>query len=304
MSELKFEHKFLIAYLLIGGLWILSSDWFVQNLISDIGLLTTIQTYQGWFYVLITGVLFYCLLKKHLVKVRFAEKKARESDLLKTAFLQNISHEIRTPMNSIVGFSELLQDNDLEKEQQEKYVDIITNSSERLLHVVNDVLDVSLIETGNLKANVTKFNLDELLSQTKLNHDVSVRENVILQFENTFLSKNYLLLSDMSRLEQVLDNLLSNAIKFTFEGDIVFGCELREDDILFFVKDSGIGINNADIYKIFDRFHRSEVELTKTIGGAGLGLAICKGNVEILGGEIWVESDLGKGSEFYFTIPI
>ena len=301
--KFKFEFKFLIAYLLIGGLWILSSDWFVQNLFTDVDILTTAQTYKGWFYVLITGILFYVLLNKHLIKIRKAEKKARESDFLKTAFLQNISHEIRTPMNAIVGFSDLLQEDNVSREKQEKYLKILANSSDQLLKVVNDVLDVSMIETDNVKVNLTDFSLRELFSQIQSNHTTIAKESVPIKYKNTLFENDYLVYSDKIRIEQVLDNLISNAIKFTFEGAISFGCEIKEDKLLFFVKDSGIGIDSENQEKIFDRFHRAEVETTKTIGGTGLGLAICKGNVDLLGGEIWVDSELGKGSEFYFTIP-
>ena len=303
MSKLKFEYKFLIGYLLIGGLWILSSDWFVQKLISDVDLLTTTQTYKGWFYVLITGILFYVLLKKHLIKIRTAEKLARESEQLKTAFLQNISHEIRTPMNSIVGFSGLLQEDDISEEQQEKYLKILTNSSDQLLDVVNNVLDVSMIETGNIRANLVEFSLNEFLSQVHSNHSAILKEKLSLQLKNTLLKDNYVIYTDRIRIGQVLHNLISNAIKFTFEGTIVFGCEMKEDNLLFFVKDLGIGIDQRNQEKIFDRFYRAEIETSMTIGGTGLGLAICKGNVELLDGKIWVESSLGNGSQFYFTIP-
>ncbi|BAX81170.1 hybrid sensor histidine kinase/response regulator [Labilibaculum antarcticum] len=303
MSKLKFEYKILIAYLLVGGMWISFSDLLVQNIVSDPNYLTQVQTYKGWFYVLVTGILFYLLLKKHLIKIRNAEKKARESDHLKTAFLQNISHEIRTPMNGIVGFAGLLKENDLTQDEKDMYLDIITKSSDQLLNVVNDVLDVSLIDSGNVIINKTQFNLNEFMNQIYSVHGTILSKDISLQLNNTLSGLDYIVFTDKIKLGQIFDNLISNAIKYTPKGLIEFGCEMKEDQLLFFVKDSGIGIAPKYHEKIFDRFHRAEVETTKTIGGAGLGLAICKGNVELLGGEIWVESNLGDGSKFYFTMP-
>ncbi|MUP37784.1 hybrid sensor histidine kinase/response regulator [Labilibaculum euxinus] len=303
MVKVKFEYKILISYLLIGGLWISFSDQLAKKIISDPNYLTEIQTYKGWFYVLVTGILFYFLLKKHLIKIRNAEKKARESDQLKTAFLQNISHEIRTPMNGIVGFAGLLKENDLTKDQKEMYLDIITKSSDQLLNVVNDVLDVSLIDSGNVIINKTQFNLNEFLEQIYSVHSTILRKNISLRLNNTLYSSDHIVFSDSVKLGQILDNLISNAIKYTPKGEVELGCETKENKLLFSVKDSGIGIAPEYHEKIFDRFHRAEIETTKTIGGAGLGLAICRGNVNLLGGDIWVESNLGIGSKFYFTIP-
>jgi signal transduction histidine kinase len=139
MHKTKFEYKFLVLYLIIGGFWILFSDRLLESLISDVKIISQLQTYKGWFYVLVTGVFFYSVLKKHLIKVRKAEEEARESDRLKSAFLQNMSHEIRTPMNGIIGFCDLLQEEDLSEEQRHKYLDIVTKSSNQLLNVVNDI---------------------------------------------------------------------------------------------------------------------------------------------------------------------
>lgn len=303
MVKIKFEYKILISYLLVGGLWVSFSDRLVQSFILDSDYLTKVQTYKGWFYVLVTGVLFYFLLKKHLIKIRNAEKKARESDLLKSAFLQNISHEIRTPMNGIVGFAGLLKENNLTKNQKEMYLNIITKSSDQLLSVVNDVLDVSLIDSGNVIINNTQFHLNEFLDQIYSAHGTILRKDISLQLNNTLSGFAHVVFTDKVKLGQILDNLISNAIKYTPTGLIEFGCEMKEDQLLFFVKDSGIGIAPEYHEKIFDRFHRAEIEITKTIGGVGLGLAICKGNVNLLNGDIWVESNLGIGSKFYFTIP-
>lgn len=304
MRKTKFEYKFLVLYLILGGFWILFSDRLLESLISDVKIISQLQTYKGWFYVLVTGVFFYSVLKKHLIKVRKAEEEARESDRLKSAFLQNMSHEIRTPMNGIIGFCDLLQEEDLSEEQRHKYLDIVTKSSNQLLNVVNDILDVSLIETGNIQANEDQIQLNEFLDHIHKSTRVSLNSNKISvllskELENEELS----IVTDAVKLEQIFTNLLGNAKKFTTEGYIEFGYELRNKEILFFVKDTGIGISEEFLNSVFDRFNRAEIETTKTIGGTGLGLAICKGNVELLGGEIWVESVPNFGSRFYFTIP-
>ncbi|NOU60685.1 ATP-binding protein [Marinifilum caeruleilacunae] len=291
----------MIVYLLVGGAWILFSDRIVQSLISDINVLTAVQTYKGWFYVLITGILFYVYLKKDLIKIRKAQKKAKESESLKSAFLQNMSHEIRTPMNGIIGFVELLRNENLSKEQRERYMDIILKCSDQLLGVVNDVLDLSLIETGNVKLEKESIHLNKLMDELYLSYSESMKEGVSL--EQITKSEELEIVTDAVKLKQLLDNLLSNAGKFTSKGKIEFGFEKQDNALLFFVKDTGVGIKPEQIDKIFNRFERAEIETTKLIGGAGLGLAICKGIVGEMGGKIWVESEFGRGSDFYFNIP-
>ena len=168
MDKVKFEYRIIAAYVIIGGLWILFSDKILNYFISDPDLLTRIQTFKGWFYVIITAILFYLILKSHLVKIRNAEQKAIDSDNLKTAFLQNISHEIRTPMNSIIGFSELLKENNSSENEKAQYLDMIEKGSGQLLNIVNEVLDISLIETGNISVNKQKVNLNNLVEEVYL----------------------------------------------------------------------------------------------------------------------------------------
>lgn len=301
-KKIQFEYKFLIVYLLIGGIWILFSDRIVQSLILDINLLTAIQTYKGWFYVLITGLLFFIYLKKDLIKIRKAEGKAKKSESLKSAFLQNMSHEIRTPMNGIIGFVELLKDENLSKQQRERYMDIVLKCSDQLLGVVNDVLDLSMIETGNIKLEEERVHLNDLMDELYVSYSETISKNISLSLLKEELDKKEIL-TDSVKLKQVLDNLLSNAKKFTSDGKIEFGFEMQNHDLLFFVKDTGAGIHANLLKSIFNRFERADVETTKLIGGAGLGLAICKGIISEMGGKIWVESEYGTGSDFYFKIP-
>jgi signal transduction histidine kinase len=165
MQELKFEYRLIAGYIIIGGLWIIFSDKILNYFIHDPESLTRIQTYKGWFYVLITAGLFYSLLKTHLVKIRTAEQKAISSDMLKTAFLQNMSHEIRTPMNSIVGFSGLIKDKNISDAEKDEYLELIAKSSDQLLNIVNEVLDISMIDTGNISVNKKRIQLNDLMDE-------------------------------------------------------------------------------------------------------------------------------------------
>lgn len=303
MKKFRFEYRFLVIYLIVGGLWIIFSDSALSNLISDIDILTRAQTYKGWFYVMVTAILFFALLKLHLEKLRKAEKDARESDRLKTAFLQNISHEIRTPMNGIVGFSQLLNTEDLSEEQRKEYTSIITKSSDRLLSVLNDVIDISLIETGKIKAKSDVFELNELMSELYEIFKPQVNEGINLRLSTGIEPGKSLITADRVKISQILYNLLNNAMKFTDRGTIHFGYGLKNNKLEFFVSDTGIGIDPGLHTVIFERFNKEDRSNKKMYEGIGLGLAICKGNLGILGGEIWLESEPGKGSTFYFNLP-
>ncbi len=303
MKKIRFEYRFTAIYLFLGFLWILFSDSILGSLITDHDTLTRIQTYKGWFYVFVTALLFFFYLRKHLVKLRNAEKKAVESDKLKTVFIQNISHEIRTPMNGIIGFATLLDDESLEDDLKKQYLEIITNSSNRLLEVVNEMLDISLIETGNLKIQKDIVDLNALLQDSFLQIKPSVNPQIDLSYTKDLPDDQSFVETDNARVSQVLINLLRNAAKFTEIGHIRFGYSVKNNELEFYVEDTGIGIP-ADFHdKIFERFHKAEAEVPRFYEGVGLGLSICKGNLKLLNGRIWVESEKNKGSVFRFTIP-
>ncbi len=303
MPKVKFEYRIIIAYLIIGGLWIIFSDKILQNLFSDINMLTKVQTYKGWFYVGITGWLFYLLLKSHLKKLRQAEYDARESDRLKTAFLQNISHEIRTPMNGILGFAQLLNSENLTSEKRKEYTDIINNSAKRLLSIVSDILEISQIESGKTKICESSFDLNDLLSEVFENTRSQVNSKISYCYSFALSSPESIITTDYEKLKKILYNLIDNAIKFTDNGKIEFGYKLKNDNIEFFINDTGIGIEPANQKLVFDRFRKSDFNNNKMNDGVGLGLTICKEFLKALGGNIWLESTPGTGSTFYFTIP-
>lgn len=303
MQKIKFEYKFTAIYILIGGLWIIFSDSMLASLIKDPEHLTTFQTYKGWFYVIITSVLFLIILRKHLKQQRRAEMRAKESDSLKTAFLRNISHEIRTPMNSIIGFSALLNEDNILETKKAEYLRIINNSSNQLLSIVNEILDISLIETGNLNVIEKKVSLNRMIDETYEYFRPLMKSSIEFMFHKALDDEHSIVLTDEIKVRKVLSNMINNALKFTDRGHILFGYSLVNREIKFFVEDTGIGIPQKFIPNLFDRFQKAEINPGKFYEGLGLGLSICKGNIELLNGKIWVESEPGKGSRFYFTIP-
>lgn len=230
--------------------------------------------------------------------------KAEESDNLKSAFLANISHEIRTPMNAIVGFSEFLLQPGASKKERDRYIDIIRASSQQLLSVISDIVDISKIEAGQISVesrlvDINKLMNELLLTYKKLIGDKNLKLHLFTDRPDSLLQ----IQTDGNRIRQIFCNLLNNAMKFTKEGKIEFGYTTKENFIEFYVKDSGIGIAPKDQSFVFKRFTQAKATEGKLIGGNGLGLSISKALVEKLGGTIHLDSELGIGSSFVFTIP-
>jgi len=237
-----------------------------------------------------------------------AKEKAEESDRLKSAFLANMSHEIRTPMNAIVGFSGMLSDPDTTEEERVEYSGIIQSRSDDLMHIINDILEISRIESGNASIITQEVNLNKLLHEIDLvtNQKMKRARKSQLQLicEMPESEKEFIFLSDPYVIKQVFFNLLDNAIKYTETGSIRFGFHTpTEGMITFFVRDTGIGISSESQKIIFEHFRQAEIQDPHKYGGSGLGLSICKGSLALLSGEIWVESELEKGSTFFFRLP-
>jgi len=243
-----------------------------------------------------------------------AKEKAEESDRLKSAFLSNMSHEIRTPMNGILGFTELLKEPLLTGEQQQEYISIIEKSGARLLNIINDIVSISKIESGQMELSISETNVNELIEYIfdffKPEADY---KKLHLSYKNALPEIEVMIKTDSEKVTAILTNLVNNAIKFTYEGSIEFGYEKKGNWLEFFVKDTGIGIPHAQKELIFERFRQGSESLTRNYEGAGLGLSISKAYVEMIGGKIWIESDSDKpissgsgvnnGSTFHFTIP-
>jgi signal transduction histidine kinase/CheY-like chemotaxis protein len=255
-------------------------------------------------------------VEKRTKEIMGALIKAEESDRLKSAFLANMSHEIRTPMNGILGFAELLKEPQLTSEEQQDFIKIIGISGARMLNTINNIVDVSKLESGLMKVDIKEANINEKIESVYKFFKPEV-ENKGLQFlfKNGLKSKEAIIKTDNEKVYGLLTNLIKNAIKFTDEGSIEFGYVLKSDgepgsteqsrsaELEFFVKDSGVGIPENQKELIFERFRKGIESSDRKYEGSGLGLSICKSYVEMLGGKIWVESEEGKGSVFYFTIP-
>lgn len=233
-----------------------------------------------------------------------AKEKAEESERLKSAFLANMSHEIRTPMNGILGFAELLNEPTLSIDEQQEFIQTIQISGSRMLNTINNIVDVSKIESGLMNVDISETNINEKTEFIYKFFKPEVEgKGLRFTYKNSLTYKEANIKSDNEKVYGILTNLIKNAIKFTSEGSIEFGYEKKGEYLEFYVKDTGIGISENLKEKIFERFRQGSETYNRGYEGSGLGLSISKSYVEMLGGEIWVESELGIGSTFYFTIP-
>lgn len=239
--------------------------------------------------------------EQELVK---AKETAEASDQLKTAFMNNISHEVRTPLNGILGFSQIIADPDFPPPEKEKYVKMLHHSGERLLNTVTNFMDISLLASGNQKIYNKEIVLEHLVDEVVVKfREVCHAKQLTLILKKPQPIADYIITTDGELLGKILYQLIDNAIKFTSHGQITVGFEKKEDECHFFVKDSGIGISEEYQNKIFGNFDQVDSASTRKFQGTGIGLSIAKGLTELLGGELWLVSERGKGSTFYFSIP-
>ncbi len=256
---------------------------------------------------LLSRSILYAIERKQLyLDLQKAKFKAEEADMLKSVFLANMSHDLRTPMNSIIGFSELLKSVSDESERSE-YVDIIVKNGELLLNLLNDIIDISKIEGGQLDIHNKPCDLVSVFKDLKKPYLAKISnyddKEVDLKISIPDHLSEFFVYTDEARIYQILINLLDNAVKFTKKGSIEYGFEIKGDTIEFYVKDSGIGIPKQKFDLIFQRFGQVVTTQHKEVGGTGLGLAISKQLALLLGGDMWVDSKVGFGSTFHFTIP-
>ncbi|WP_298371251.1 response regulator [uncultured Lutibacter sp.] len=248
------------------------------------------------------------LLRTQNSDLQAAKKKAEESDHLKSAFLANMSHEIRTPMNGILGFADLLKNPELSGKKQQEYIQIIEKGGERLLNIINDIISISKIESGLLEVNLKESNINEQIEYIYnfFHHHIEAK-GLQFEFKNDLPTEGANLITDIEKVYAILTNLIKNALKYCEKGSITFGYKLKKandiSELEFYVKDTGSGIPKNRKKAIFERFIQADISDKMAHQGAGLGLSISKAYVEKLGGKIWVESEIGLGSTFYFTLP-
>ena len=233
-----------------------------------------------------------------------AKRKAEESDRLKTAFLNNLSHEIRTPLNAIIGFSDMMVNNNIPAEEKKEFSDIISRSSSQLLAMIDDILDVASIEAGEVTVREKRTEINPLLEHISNQFRFKAeRNNVDINVTYLPVGAESELMTDETKLVQILSNLTGNAVKFTKNGTVEISCLDEGRYFRFCIRDTGIGIDPAYHEIIFERFRQASPEIALEYGGTGIGLSVAKSYVELLGGRIWVESEPGKGSTFCFTLP-
>jgi len=310
-KRIKFQHKITFLYFIIGLLWIYLSDTVFHSIIGDREVMLEIQIVKGFLYVLITSLLLFFLINNHLKLLQIAKEKAEESDRLKSAFLANMSHEIRTPMNGILGFAELLKEPKLNDKEQLEYIGIIEKSGKRLLNIINDIIDISKIEAGQVEVNIVESNINDQIEYIDTFFQPEFeRKGLMHSFKNGLSANESIIKTDREKIYAILSNLVKNAIKYTNTGSIEFGYDLASSTaaqdrlfLQFYIKDTGIGIPKDRQKAVFERFIQADISDKMALQGAGLGLSISKAYVEMLGGKIWVESEPGNGTIFYFTVP-
>jgi signal transduction histidine kinase len=237
--------------------------------------------------------------------LELAKQKAEESDKLKSAFLSNIAHEIRTPMHGILGFAEMLKTAALSQEQMQEYIAIIEKSSARMLNTITDLIEISRIESGQAEVVLSIVDIaGQLESIYAIFKPDANKKGVQLTVKNSVDLDGLYIRTDREKLDTILTQLLKNAVKYTKKGLILVEYNQKGDFIEYSIKDTGIGIEKDKLQSIFGRFTQADNSLSKIYEGSGLGLSITKAYVEMLGGSIWVESEVGNGSTFYFTVPL
>ena len=243
--------------------------------------------------------------KKMIEDLQLAKQKAEESDRLKSAFLANVSHEIRTPMNGILGFTDILREPGVSKEENDKYIEIIFKSGQRLMNTVNDIVEISKIEAGIVNVDYVEFNANKMIKDAvNCYYGDAESKGLAMKTGDLLPETQAFIKTDKEKVESIINNLVNNAVKYTHSGEINVGCLYNDGQVEFYVKDTGEGVPKDRQHAIFNRFEQADISDSRAFEGSGLGLSISKSYVEMLEGDIWVESEEGNGSMFCFRIPV
>lgn len=312
MKKIPFEYKITLTYIILGALWILFSDELLYTLTNDPQRFQTFSTYKGWFFILVTGILLFILIKNEIKRRNIlynqlleAKKKADEADRLKTAFLANISHYIRTPMNGILGFIELLENKNTSPEKHQLFLKYVNDRSEMLLQTLNNIIEISKIQEGQHKIEKSSFGLKVFLNEMLLSAKAEVSQNKEIVLNPEYNSKPEIeIFTDKKILNQIVLHLVSNAVKFTQKGAVVVDFTIDENYIVIKVQDSGPGVS-AEAQKIlFYEFMYNSGHSYSLGEGAGLGLFLSNKLAQLINGTLWLENTSNSGSTFCFKFPV
>lgn len=312
-NKIPFTYRIAGIYIVLGTFWILFSDRMVLNFTHDPRQIQQISTYKGWFYVFTTGILLFFLIRREIrrrnevtLQLQIEKKKAEEADRLKTAFLSNLSHYIRTPMNSILGFAELLQESDIDEENQHMFLSYIHERSYHLLNTLNNIIEISKIQEGQLTLNSKPFSMNNIVDSLYQTANLELMQRnipIVLETKKEQADGLDLLNSDREKVVQILSTLVSNSLNFTATGKIEIGYQLNNDTVIFYVTDTGKGISEETQKTLFTNY-LYHTTATCTVGeGAGLSLFLAAGLAKLLGGTLRLEWSNPQGSKFCLSIP-
>lgn len=307
-NKIQFEFKVTLIYILIGATWILFSDKLLYYISKDPYQINIFSIYKGWFYVLITGMLLFILIRREIHKrnklfneLLEANKKATEADRLKSAFLSNLSHYIRTPMNSILGFTDLIQTRDLDEEKRSHFLTLINVKSHHLLQTINNIVEIAKIQEGQVEIDNRPFSIKVMFSRLLMTHEQELlKKGTEVKLNSVILLKDAEdeITTDYNKVYHILSNLISNAINFTNHGEIEFGVKKEGNSYIFHVKDTGPGISKEKQEVLFVNFMQGQSDIQLTSEGTGLGLFLSANLAKLLHGRLWLDCSDENGSTF------